>query len=229
MNHSPVTVDSPRQQSRVLIFGRHDHSESLKASEVPGKVDAAVKARIDNIAGYTVTEHYAVYRNNDEVHPAAEMTVKTTYEHDSGKSYIIVSQSGSTIIRNLVLNAILDNEERLNRPGTRESAWITSTNYEMKLEPGETQPLDGRDCMVLALIPKRKAPFLFEGTLWVDSKDGRIQVHKSLLNVVLLDQLPEHNAEKPLIPFPKAMSKAVIPALRTGNIRSKSSRRPRSG
>ena len=27
--------------------------------------------------------------------------------------------------------------------------------------------------------------------------DSRIQVHKSLLNVVLLDQLPEHNAEKP--------------------------------
>jgi CRP-like cAMP-binding protein len=29
--------------------------------------------------------------------------------------------------------------------------------------------------------------------------NGRIQVHKSLLNVVLLDQLPEHNAEKPRI------------------------------
>jgi len=28
------------------------------------------------------------------------------------------------------------------------------------------------------------------------SYNGRIQVHKSLLNVVLLDQLPEHNAEK---------------------------------
>jgi CRP-like cAMP-binding protein len=27
--------------------------------------------------------------------------------------------------------------------------------------------------------------------------NGRIQVHKSLLNVVLLDQLPEHNAKKP--------------------------------
>jgi len=27
--------------------------------------------------------------------------------------------------------------------------------------------------------------------------DGRIKVHKSLLNVVLLDQLPEHNCEKP--------------------------------
>lgn len=61
------------------------------------------------------------------------------------------------------------------------------------------------------------------------SYDGRIQVHKSLLNVVLLDQLPEHNAEKPLIPFPKAISKGVIPTLRTGNIRPRSSRRPRSG
>jgi CRP-like cAMP-binding protein len=29
---------------------------------------------------------------------------------------------------------------------------------------------------------------------------GRIQVHKSLLNVVLFDQLPEHKAEKPQLP-----------------------------
>jgi hypothetical protein len=31
--------------------------------------------------------------------------------------------------------------------------------------------------------------------------NGRIQVHKTLLNVVLLDQLPGHNAEKPAV-FP---------------------------
>ena len=35
------------------------------------------------------------------------------------------------------------------------------------------------------------------------SYDGRIQVHKSLLNVVLLDQLPEGNARKPdVLPIP---------------------------
>jgi CRP-like cAMP-binding protein len=34
-------------------------------------------------------------------------------------------------------------------------------------------------------------------TLGFISYNGRIQVHKSLLNVVLLDQLPEHNGEKP--------------------------------
>ena len=31
------------------------------------------------------------------------------------------------------------------------------------------------------------------------SYNGRIQVHKSLLNVVLLDQLPEHNSEQPSV------------------------------
>lgn len=34
------------------------------------------------------------------------------------------------------------------------------------------------------------------------SYNGRIQVHKSLLNVVLLDQLPDHNAQKPSLPIP---------------------------
>jgi hypothetical protein len=31
------------------------------------------------------------------------------------------------------------------------------------------------------------------------SYNGRVQVHKSLLNVVLLDQLPDQNAQKPAI------------------------------
>jgi CRP-like cAMP-binding protein len=35
--------------------------------------------------------------------------------------------------------------------------------------------------------------------------NGRIRVHKSLLNVVLLDQLPEHNSEEPPV-FPDAPS-----------------------
>ena len=144
------------------------------AASVIQKVDAAVKARIDHLAGYTVTEHYGVYRSKDEIHPVAEMTVNTTYKQDSGKSYVIVSQTGSALMRNFVLNAILDNEKRLNQPGIREGAWITSANYEMKLKPGGPQQLDGRDCLVLALTPKRKASWLIEGSLWVDSKDGSI-------------------------------------------------------
>ena len=42
-------------------------------------------------------------------------------------------------------------------------------------------------------------------TLGYINYNGRIQVNKSLLNVVLLDQLPEHNAHKPLLPIKSGM------------------------
>jgi hypothetical protein len=137
-------------------------------------VDAAVKARVEGIAKYTVIEHYSVYRNNDETHPAAEMTVKTEYRQETGKNYTILSQSGSAIIRNLVLGAILDAEKSINLPGNREQSWLTSTNYQMQLKPGGVQRLDGRACLALAIVPKHKAPNMIEGTLWAEAEDGSI-------------------------------------------------------
>jgi len=45
--------------------------------------------------------------------------------------------------------------------------------------------------------------------------DGRIQVNKSLLNVVLLDQFPGHNAQKPAIPRLEAILEPVLPVVET--------------
>ncbi|MGA2166574.1 MAG: hypothetical protein ABSG62_00085 [Terracidiphilus sp.] len=144
-----------------------------EASVIRG-VDAAVKARVDTVAGYTVTEHYAVFRNADENHPVAEMTVKTVYRQETGKSYTIVSESGSEFIRKHVLGTLLDDEKNINLPGIREHSWFTSANYEMHLKPGGVQRVDRRDCLALAIVPRRKATNMIEGTLWVDAEDGTI-------------------------------------------------------
>ncbi len=45
--------------------------------------------------------------------------------------------------------------------------------------------------------------------------NGRIQVNKSLLNVVLLDQLPEHNSLKAALPIIGAILKPVVPLVET--------------
>jgi len=148
--------------------------QQLDSAAVVEHIDAAVKARVDSIAAYTVNEHYAVFRNKDEAHPVAEMTVKTDYRQETGKSYTILSQSGSNLIRSLVLSAILDNEKHVNLPGVREGAWITSANYDMKLKSNATEQVGGRDCLVLSLSPKRKEPYLLAGTLWVDAKSYSI-------------------------------------------------------
>lgn len=57
------------------------------------------------------------------------------------------------------------------------------------------------------------------------SYNGRIQVHKSLLNVVLFDQLPEHNAEKPAIAFPTTLEPSIPVVTTTRPVRSRGRRR----
>jgi hypothetical protein len=149
-------------------------AQQIDSAAILGNVNAAVKARIDGIAEYTATEHYAVFRNGDETHPVAEMTVKTSYKRESGKSYEILSESGSAFMRNLVLHAILENEQHVNEPGVREGAWVTTANYEMQVKPGGVQKVDEQDCFAISLTPRRKEPYLLEGTLWVNARDGKI-------------------------------------------------------
>lgn len=137
-------------------------------------VDNSVKDRIDRLASYTVTEHYAVFRGHDSSKPTAEMLVKTTYRKETGKSYEILSQSGSALWRNQVLKTLLENEQRMSQPGNVETALINSSNYEMKLDKNAIQTLNGRECLVLDITPRRKSQYLFQGLLWVDAHDYAI-------------------------------------------------------
>ena len=137
-------------------------------------IDAAVQRRFEHVLGFTDIEHYAVFRGRDETHPAAEMTVKTTYKKGVGKSYEVQSQSGSAIVQRFGLRPLLDNEKIVNLPGNVERSWFNSANYQMKLRPGGVVQLDGRDCYVLDVTAKRKAPNMINGELWVDARDGSI-------------------------------------------------------
>lgn len=158
----------------ALVTGAHPQAAQPDEATIVRGIDAAVKARLDAIAGYTVTEHYAVYRNNDQTRPVAERTVKTTYRSGIGKDYAILTDSGSELIRKLVLDAILDNEKRINTPPATDNSYIISANYEMKLQPGGPQHVNGRDCYVLSISPREKAPNMIIGTLWVDTRDESI-------------------------------------------------------
>ncbi len=138
------------------------------------KIDAAVKARIDHLAGYTDTEHYKVFRGSDETHPVAAMEVKTTYRPESGKHYQVLSHSGSGILYKFLLQPLLETESEINNPQKVSSALMTSANYEMQLKPGGPVQQDGKTCWMVAINPRRKAPNLIQGTLWVDADDFTI-------------------------------------------------------
>ena len=145
--------------------------QDAQSAAIVSRIDAAAQSRYQHVLGFTDTENYAIYRGNDEVHPAASMVVKTTYRKGEGKSYAILSESGSGLLLRFGLRPLLENEKEINIPGNVEKSWFTSANYEMKLKPGVSQRIDGRDCLAIAMTPRRKAPNMIDGTLWVDVKD----------------------------------------------------------
>jgi hypothetical protein len=135
-------------------------------------IDASVASRDQSLISYSVTEHYSVFRNQEKVHPAAEMTVKTNYQRDKGKSYAVLSQSGSELLLKQVLGRVIDGERTATQPANRPAALITSANYTMRVKGREV--VDGRNCIALAIVPRRAAPLLFQGDLWVDAQDYSI-------------------------------------------------------
>jgi hypothetical protein len=152
---------------------------AMRAQTTPGaavgrEIDAAVQHRVSNVAGISDIERYDVYRGGDETHPVAEITVKATYRRGVGRSYKILSQSGSSLIRKFGLIPLLKHEKSLSQPGNMEHARFTTANYSMKLKSHKVEPLNGRECYQVAIIPRHKAPNAIEGTLWVDAKDFSI-------------------------------------------------------
>jgi hypothetical protein len=99
------------------------------------------------------------------------MIVKTTYQRDVGKNFTIVSESGSELMRR-VLEVILDNERRMTRPANRADAVIAPANYEMSVN--ESAAIDGRNCVAVAIKPRRASEYVLNGTVWVDPQDGSI-------------------------------------------------------
>lgn len=146
-------------------------AQQFAGAPIVQRIDGAVDAREQELLGYTVTEHYAVFRGHDQEHPAADMQVKTTYRRDVGKSYRILSESGPELLRK-ALEMVLENEQRITQPANRAHAVITSENYEMTVKGNET--IDGQDCVALALKPRRESPYLFNGTIWVDAHNQAI-------------------------------------------------------
>lgn len=148
--------------------------QQIDNATVIQNIDAAVKWRVDHIAGYTDTETYKVFRGGDEKNPTAEMIVRTTYRPESGKDYQVLSHSGSSLIYKLLLQPMLDSEHAINLPSKVGASYLTSANYEMQLKPGGPVQQDGRQCWAVAVSPRRKAPNLIIGTIWVDVKDFTI-------------------------------------------------------
>lgn len=144
------------------------------AASVIRLIDGAVSLRSQRVLAFTDIERYAVYRGKDEIHPVAQMTVRDSYRRGIGKTYTVLSQTGSPLVQKLGLQPLLDHETRISQPADVNASSFTSANYDMTLKPGGIQHLNGRACYMLAIEPRQKASNMIDGTIWVDATDGTL-------------------------------------------------------
>ena len=88
-------------------------------------------------------------------------------------------------------------------------------------KPGEREtfipPISQETLAEMIGTPRSRVSFFMNRfrSLGYINYNGRIQVNKSLLNVVLLDQLPEENTKQPTMPIIESILKPVIPLVET--------------
>ncbi len=99
----------------------------------------------------------------------ATETVEMTYTAPGTKQFVILSASGSPLLRDSVFQRAMDSEREA---AARTDVHVNSANYDMKLLGSEQLPQG--DCYVLAVTPRHNNHFTYHGKIWVHSTDFAI-------------------------------------------------------
>lgn len=152
-----VTADEP---------GLH----ALSLAQVLGHMGEQDKLRSASLAQYQCVRRYALH--NERFNKTAGMTVRMTYLCPGRKTFEVLSETGSSILRQRVLRRMLDAEEEASGDDLRLHNQMNPENYDFRLLRSELQ--QGRPSFMLSVVPKRANKFLIRGTVWVDAEDFSI-------------------------------------------------------
>ena len=119
---------------------------------------------------YSAVRTYAVTDLSGKVH--AKEIVQMEYVAPDKKTFAIVAEEGSGVIRNLVLKRLMESEMSAAAGKERHDSSITPANYTFRVL--NEDDLDNHHCFVVEAIPKRNDKYLFEGKVWIDSTDFAI-------------------------------------------------------
>ncbi len=145
-------------------------SASVKLEEVISRMGEMDRARASSLRDYSSVRRYSL--ENRRFGTKAEITARMNYDQSGKKTFEILSEKGSGIIRKRVLRRMIQEEQDANREAVRAATRITPENYTFRLVGSE--PQQGRPCYVLEAVPKRRHKHLLRGRIWVDEEDAAI-------------------------------------------------------
>lgn len=140
---------------------------NIDAVEIVQQMQRHNQAQTEELKHYKTVRHYQVEYRGFSTTIAARMDVEVNYDAATGKSFRIVSQSGSNLLCNKVLKRAVDSEKEASQD--KVSTALTTANYRFHLAGSES--LGGRPAYILDVEPLVESKFLYRGKIWVDAAD----------------------------------------------------------
>jgi len=113
----------------------------------------------------TAVRRYAI--QSERKGKNASLLARVEYHRQSGKSFEVLAEDGNDSIFRRVIHKVLAGEAEASR--VRGDTEISSANYEFRLLGAGN--LQGRNCYVLELSPRRKSKYLIAGKAWIDAQE----------------------------------------------------------
>jgi hypothetical protein len=128
------------------------------------------KLRSARLTQYSEERVYTVASPNGKVH--ARITGRMESVGPNQKQFVTTSEEGSSLIRHMALRRLIQHELSVAAGKEHRDTSIVPENYSFTLLGQEA--VADKSCYVVAAHPKRKDGYLFEGKIWVDSRQFAI-------------------------------------------------------
>jgi outer membrane lipoprotein-sorting protein len=144
-------------------------AQTLRLDQILGRMDQVRAAERDRSVAYTVTREYQL-SGQSSARADSQVVAQVNFTPPAAKDYSIVKSQGSDRGTGIV-RKVLDHESSM--AGNAQAHELSSQNYDFALLGRET--VDGYDCYILQLTPKRESSDLVRGKAWVDTRNFEIR------------------------------------------------------
>jgi len=152
---APASVRDEPARDATGIFERVQQANAMR--------DAALES-------YLSIRRYSVFEPGHQ--SDAELLVSMQFVAPSTKTFRTLDVRGVGWIHRRVFGRLMEAEAQAAAGKDRTDSAISPANYDAQLVGSDR--LAGRDCYVLALVPKRRDKYLFIGKAWIDKEDFAI-------------------------------------------------------
>lgn len=107
-----------------------------------------------------------LHARNHRFNKEGSLEVSTSFDEHAGFRYVVLSATGSGVVRSRALEPILRAEAQAMRDGTATRSALTAANYDFHSQEPEAG--------WIRLVPKRRDSLLIDGAIFVDPESGSL-------------------------------------------------------